>query len=675
METKDARLRVGAGAGVVLLVLLLALPFLPRLPKDELVRTSMWGLALLASFAGWGGVVARLARQSGSAALRMAWGASLFVAVGGCLGVLSLVSSASLLLFVGGGIAFLVRGMWRNRANGGRRTQAYLRAARIDPPVALALAGVGLLLLVHYLGAASDTSANPFDDDLAYYPFAKALLQTGTLIDPFSFRRMSTLGGQALFHAALLIRIPIAHLNVFDRGMSILIAVGLLASHRPGRRAVPLLARVAAICVLLLLPSGAINSASSYSGLALFLAFFQSLELLPDEPATSWISASRRVLPLALSGAALCTLRQNYQLTVVLFGVASWSLLALRRWRIERSRVLVEPAAWAALTTVLVAPWLVILYRSSHTFLFPLVRGTLRAGVGVTASSLSPLSLVRFFADVWLHPDPLHTLPLFLLVGVFIPGQSARRTLGAQWIAGFLSLVVLVVSFSLSNATDLARYDFAFFAASALLTWQHATRPGATRTMRALLPAVLLGFALFSPLFEVENQARTRKLLATRLRDLDEMLRRNVAPQRDEDTPMGRTYARLQAAVPERAPLLVMLDQPYHLDFRRNPVLNLDMPGLASPAPGIPAFVGPEAVAGYLLAKGIRYVAFVDPERSHFQYRSAVWRDHLYDAEEIWRVYAPYMTDVMDNLVKLAATHRRLAESADMVVIDLASPP
>ena len=59
------------------------------------------------------------------------------------------------------------------------------------------------------------------------------------------------------------------------------------------------------------------------------------------------------------------------------------------------------------------------------------------------------------------------------------------------------------------------------------------------------------------------------------------------------------------------------------------------------------------------------------PDRSAYLYRRDVWLDHLYDSEEIWRIYAPYMVDVMDNLIALAATRKHLHEEADMVVLDL----
>jgi hypothetical protein len=123
--------------------------------------------------------------------------------------------------------------------------------------------------------------------------------------------------------------------------------------------------------------------------------------------------------------------------------------------------------------------------------------------------------------------------------------------------------------------------------------------------------------------------------------------------------------------VPERSRLVIMLDEPYFFDYARNEIWNLDMPGSASPAPGIPCFQGPEVVAEYFLAHGIRHVAFVLGDRSAYLYRRDVWFDHLFGTEEIWRVYAPYMVDVMSNLGALADSRVRMHEEAGMVLLDL----
>ena len=672
--------RAQAGIGVAVVVsLVLALcfvvPFLPNVPKEELMKTSLWALAFMGAAAGWGSELARRCwpEERIDLSLRVAWGSSLFAFVGGVCAMVSGLSKAVILVWMVGGAALAVRSCFMGRDRMAAELYARFRATRLHVPLAGVVAFLAVAVLFRYLGGASDFSSNPYDDDVSYYPFAKQLLERGTLIDPFSFRRMSTLGGQALYHAALLIRVQPLHLNVFDRGMCFVLAVGLLASHRVGDRKATLFARVVSVAFIVVLPNTGINSASYYSGLAFFLAFFQTLERLPSDAFLGPRSAVRRLVPLALTGAALCTLRQNYQAVVGIVLVSSYGLAALRVRRAALRSVVVEGVICLALVGLFVAPWLVLLYRSSDTFLFPLMKGTFRAGVDVQSREMTLLRFLRFFADVWLQPDPIYTLPLFFLVGLFVRERSLRRPMAAQWIGGFVSLVALCLAFTLSDAGNLARYAYGFATASALLTWQTVATLAAARSRdRAFAlaaPVAVLVFGLSAPLLHPENRFRTKKMIAAQLRDTDELLRRTVPVQ--AEPPVASVYRSVQASVPAGARVLIMLDEPYLLDYARNEIWNLDMPGLASPAPGIPSFQGPEPVAAYLRGLGIRHVALVMPDRSAYLYRRDVWLDHLYDSEEIWRIYAPYMVDVMDNLIALAATRKHLHEEADMVVLDL----
>ena len=664
-----------AALACALLAACFVVPYLPPFRADELVKTSLWALATVASSAGWGTLVAQRCWPNVrvSLSLRSVWGASLFAFVGGTGALFSGLSRPLLLGWLVAGGVLLGRSWVVQRESLARDVHARLRATRLNLPLAAVVFFLAAAVLVHFLGGASDTSSNPFDDDIAYYPFAKQLLERGTLLDPFNFRRMSTLGGQALYHAALLLRVQVLHLNVFDRGICVLVTAGLLASHRMNGRKVPILARLVSVAFLVVLPNTSINSASYYSGVAFFLAFYQTLELLPPDTFVPFRPTVARLVPLALVGAALCTLRQNYQATVGLVLVVSYGLAAVRLRKRALRPVLVEGVLCLVLVGVFVLPWLALLYRSSDTFLFPVMKGTFRAGVSVQSEYMTEMRFVRFFADVWLHPEPIQTLPIFFLVGLLVRDGSARRPLASQWLAAFASIVMLSRAFSLSDAANLARYDYGFVTASALLTWHHVAAQAATRQRGGGLgwaaPVALLVFALSAPLVERTNAERGQKMIAARLRDTDELSRRSVPMQ--VEPPIALTYRRLQASIPSGARMLVLLDEPYLLDYSRNEIWNLDMPGSASPKPEMPCFQGPEPLADYLVALGIRHLAFVFPKQSRFLYTRELWFERLWGPEEIWRVYAPYIIDVTDNLVALASTRARLHEEDGMVVIDL----
>src|SRR5690606_16628314 len=131
---------------------------------------------------------------------------------------------------------------------------------------------------------------------------------------------------------------------------------------------------VLSVGFLVLLPNTSINAASYYSGLAFFMALFQMVAWLPVDPAASPKETLRRIAPIALTAAATSTLRQNYQAAVgaaLLFSYGAWLYRTRRlpaRWQVGREAIFA-----LALTGLFVVPWLVLLYRSNDTFLFPIM--------------------------------------------------------------------------------------------------------------------------------------------------------------------------------------------------------------------------------------------------------------------------------------------------------------
>jgi hypothetical protein len=119
---------------------------------------------------------------------------------------------------------------------------------------------------------------------------------------------------------------------------------------------------------------------------------------------------------------------------------------------------------------------------------------------------------------------------------------------------------------------------------------------------------------------------------------------------------------------------IVMLDDPAMLDYRRNPIANLDTPGFASPGAQLPAFAGAEPLRAYLVAEGYRYAAFVRSDRSRYFYRRPFWIWRLFNDGELFEIMSAYAIDAIDSFAELATTTRVLYDSDGLVVLDLASP-
>jgi hypothetical protein len=79
-----------------------------------------------------------------------------------------------------------------------------------------------------------------------------------------------------------------------------------------------------------------------------------------------------------------------------------------------------------------------------------------------------------------------------------------------------------------------------------------------------------------------------------------------------------------------------MLDRPYLLDLRRNPVASLDLPGGVSPPPGLFRSETAEEAVAYFRGLGYSWLAAIRPERSHGLYERRVWDAHE-RGDRLWK--------------------------------------
>lgn len=178
------------------------------------------------------------------------------------------------------------------------------RAVRDDPHAALLWIALGALVVWNVLGAVARLETNVHDDDIAYTPFVRRLLDTGNLDEPFSFRRMSALGGQTILQALAGIRGTLANVHLLDHGIFQLITVALVAGY-VRRPEIDRFTGALLLLVIVLLPDNSINTGTYWSGVALFLAIFRTLAHVELAPGRLYFVAG-------LLAAATCTLRQNY---------------------------------------------------------------------------------------------------------------------------------------------------------------------------------------------------------------------------------------------------------------------------------------------------------------------------------------------------------------------------
>lgn len=637
-------------------------------PTDVLWGGLAWLGAVLISLAGWGALVERFVRTSVDLGLRLAWGVVAILAIAGALLAMRVLTQPALLalLVVGyGGYA------WRRLTAAEPVAVELLRGGRAlarDPQSAIAWALLAALAAVNLLLAVARTYGNPFDDDVAYLPLVQRLLDVGDLDEPFSFRRLSALGGQTVLAGLTAARGTLLNLYAIDHGAGQLITWALLIGLVRGQpRREPVIAALVAL-VVLLLPDASTNTASHWTGAALFLALYRTAVALPT-------LGSRGPVVLGATAAAIATLRQNFLPVAVLMPVLVLGARLERplgqAWRRER-------AAWAAAAVgglVVLTPYLIASWQSNRTLLYPLMLGTGNPNLATTPAAWGVWQELQFFLRVALDPNPIRVmvplLPVLLLVRDRRPGAPLR----AFAVASAVGFALLVHSFSLSDARNLWRYAFGFMTPLALALALEVALPGwdrdpepddpvhASRPARWLVVICLLAQFIY-----------TSRTTLSNYRALDAHLARAAAGGASGDRAVAELYHRLQAAVPAGAPLVAMVDDAAHFDYARNRIVNLDTPGFASYRPGLPMFVGAEAKAAYFRRHGLRHLAFVRGTHSRYFYRREYWIERIFWDTELWRIVAGYQLDMLDSFTELATRYAIRFEEDGLVVVDLETP-
>jgi hypothetical protein len=621
-----------------------------------------WSLAIGGVLWGLGAAVRRALRISLRLGEQLLLGTVVWIFASGVLLALGIASRGPLFAVAGAGFAIALY-------------ELALRARRPPPAgprpdTAHVLLGLALFafLALNVLAMVA-TRGNPYDDQAAYTAFAKRLLDCGDLDEPFSFRRLSAYGGQTVLHALAALRGDVEAIDLLDRGIFYAIAV-LLVLELAQRRRLHLSLTTGVVAFLLSLWDLNANSASTWTGFACFVGAyaFATRDDLPPRHALAITAAAC---------AAACTLRQNYILPAGLFVIALlWFHLRARAresswrraWLAERTTLAITVATAIAV----VAPYMIAAWTSAGSFLYPLFPGHANPALPLVPTGATLLDELRFFIVVVLNPEPIRVWWLLAPAMLLAKDPLDRRPWSALLIACGAGFVFLVHSFTLSDTFHLWRYAFAYMAALAVVFAIEAggnlpVRHGET-SPRVRVPAIAAFITWLAVLVHfVESRANPTLRFSFGVDNIKAAL---ISGTRKADPYPGH-YRELQQAVPAGESLAVLLDDPYHLDYRRNRIFNLDLPGVVAPPPGLPSFTTPAHWRAHLRGSGIRYLAFIDGRRSSWLYRRAGWLWRIYHDDELFRFIAAHMVDTLDTFEALAKTSRVVFDRDGFHVIDL----
>lgn len=620
------------------------------------LRIALWGLAVLISFIGWGSELeARLfGSRTADAGLRAVWGMAFMLFICGIGGLFRIFNQPVIVIVVVAGV--ILAGVDAVRRT--RDRDLLKKWGGIVGLSLLALFATGAFLL--YLASILDLRFNPNDDYIAYFPFVRQIIQQGTLFDPFSTRRVMAFGGQSFLQALVLSGAPYYRLHVFDEGICLLITALLIigSKKRDGSALPPLLA----LMLLVAVPTIRLNSSPEVSGVALFYGLFRTFQWLDERT-----DSSRRIASAAIASLvaiAACTLRSNFVAVAVPMVACSYALRFA--WSRGQRAEVAREGGWSALFGfVFLLPWMIMSFQSSGTPLFPLIRGHLNPAFWMLQDPKNWHDQWAALTGTVRENEFLKLFPLFVIGALIVRDDGARKPLRSLVLAALLGYVMLVFTLA-SDVPSFLRYVYGFVVPVALaaITACTARFERGRRTEIVVILAALIQLALLIDYAHYRIRDAYRAVVHMASMPIPTL----------EQSAAWAHYQALQARVPPGERLLVMVDLPFMLDYTRNTIYNIDSAAAVSPPPGFPYFQGPDRVAQYLRSQGIRWVAFVRPERAMELYSWGFWAYQMRTPGAFWRAHARIYLDLFENFGSLAATHGRDYDDGSMLLIDLSRP-
>jgi hypothetical protein len=650
----------------------------------------LWSFVIFASFWGYGEALRRALKRPEfddlGWGLTAAWGMAVTLAIGGFLMMISLAKSPVLTVVVLLGAAFAAYYIAElltqstNPSKPSKKSKSSEQNAREKTlvkenkgqrrfdPVSVFLYALpwSFAALAFATAVAWPHHIDPNDDLVCYLMLPKKILATGTLIEPFSFQRAGTFGGQAILQA--LAMIPGNELNghVPERGLSMLVIFGILLGVC---RRLPMPYSIAAVLLLIcfwFVPVPRISTNGAMTGGCLLLALVDSLHRVRSSDSSKW--NWRLLLPGALLAAGACCIKPTY--AVVIAGIFAALFIASffigKPWP-EKMVAFRNLILTGAICIAILVPFSVVLYQSNGTPMVPPISGFVSKAFQTYDHPEFSKNLQALFAFLSV-PNTLAILAMLLPIFLFAGPKEGLWVIGGIF-AGF---VVIVIRFGALAYLDLYRYlypilvpVFLWYLAMALKTAATAApRTGFLRqpvTISLAIAVVLVAFAW--PSFSqgaVELRAQVQSL-PTQIAGGNSFL----------DPRLRASYQTIQNAIPPGAKVLTMVDASYWLDYKRNPMVSINAVGGSSPPPGIPFGKGPQALADYLRGLGFEYVIAVDFNNAVLLYTRRLWTTNTrpeWFYPQIWR---PRFLDVMDSIDDWDLEGKVIARSGNLRLFDL----
>ena len=606
-------------------------------------------LLLILGSVGWGEVTLRslLKNEIVCTYLFLPIGMSLTLFLGGILTALNSCSMWLMLIWHVVGLLLLI---------GRSIRQSFFRQVLLNVKSYLYPLIIGITATLCALGISASRTLQRMDDYPAYLYLAKKLVVTGGLIDPFNNRRILSYGGATLYQAIYLKFTGTQGVFAFDNvfaPLAVIITIYLFTRRFSINKLL-----VALLCLVTIVGTGAglaFNLSPRYSVTLLTLVIFMYLYDL-----RSTKSEETSLVPWVITGlllSALVTLRLDNAVTPI---VAIFIVCVLMKRDRAKSLIVV-----LATSVVALSGWAVALYRSSGSFLYPLMNGTANK-----TYSTDPLhwSIGKYISVLWqvvTFNNEFVITAFALLMGIVLIRTKGGDKPFAQillialfgWMVEVVAVCVLLKGYDpwmLARFLGPSVFAVGLFSVIALLAHDSATNPLLGTELKwweqlrielrrpfdymakrlyliigiVLSFAVCMGYQISAQ--ELASKQSTKPLLTTQFHTTLNSFNSSFSSGAkslfsssysvDPMTPFKQAFNLINLNIPKDTKVLAAIETPGLLDMRRFSVLTLDFPGANSPAPGIPLDRSPEELMKYLRENGVSYVVAMSPSSARSIY-------------------------------------------------------
>ena len=618
-------------------------------------------IILFICFIGWGWILTFFFKieQQPDPGLLAGWGMAFATVLGGIFNLIGMIAPVTVWFFIScGGIFFIIKSYVE-------RKKPLCFVYSIKPNNFSGILSLTLLLflgglLLFSLFSAYGHPFNEHDDYHAYLVYPYKMLQSGSLgFEPFSERRLLEYGGLSFLHAILIAGFDLHQPYLMELGLCWLVLITLVLYH--GTRSIKspfFFISVAILCHLVKIPSA--NISSLVSGTAFFYLLFRSFDFLSKETVVS------RVLFLSLTAAGLCSLKSSF---IPVCGVTLFLLIMIaQNKKVAFRNRMVELGLIVMTSAIFLLPWMLAMYKSNHTLLYPILGNGYHGSV---YSNFPPTICVELnYANAIKGMRHLfYETPFFMSIALLLFSLLKRGRDSVQFrvsLSVFLGGWPLVYALYILSG-GIARYNFPL--SFGIILFQivdffndEKEPPTNNPLLYNTSFNILLLVLFFNSIY-----------LSYGMRDWNRDWHRARTPQSALDSRYLTHIKKAQYAIPEGEKILARVSTPFLMDFRRNKISTVDWPGGSGPPPGLPCFGDSEKLADYLRRQSFRYIIYSYGDESGHPYKLLASRLNLPNVGYNGRVVklTEYSFGFQNRLFELAKLYKNLYYDELFVVIDL----